>query len=118
MANKILHSSQVTFLDRTDERKLDVYISSNHPTVQIKNQNTGEYTPDWSKVNLQLSAEAYIDSQDVTNSSQITFSWYTKIKNTETLIGNGKSIIVSTNVLSTDPIIMYVCKAKYQNIDA
>ena len=118
MANKILHSSQVTFLDRTDERKLDVYISSNHPTVQIKNQNTGEYTPDWNIVNLQLSAEAYIDSQDITNNQQTTLSWYTKINNTETLVGNGKTLVISTNVLSSNPIITYVCKAKYQNIDA
>ena len=118
MANKILHSSQVTFLDRTDERKLDVYISSNHPTVQIKNQNTGEYTPDWSKVNLQLSAEVYIDSQDITNNPQTTLNWYTKIDNQETLVGNGKTFVVSTNVLSSNPIVAYVCKAKYQNIDA
>ena len=56
MANKTFHSSTVTFLDRTDERKLEVYISSNHPTVQIKNQNTNEYTPDWSTTNLTLEA--------------------------------------------------------------
>lgn len=118
MANKIFHSSQVTFLDRTDERKLDVYISSNHPTVQIKNQNTGEYTPNWNIMNLQLSAEVYIDSQDITNNPQTTLNWYTKIDNKETLAGNGKTLVVSSNVLSSNPIVTYVCKAKYQNIDA
>lgn len=118
MANKIFHSSTVTFLDRTDERKLEVYISSNHPTVQIKNQNTGEYTPDWSTFNLQLSADVYIDSQEITTDSQTTINWYTKIGNAETLIGSGASLIVSTNVLSTNPIITYICKATYQNLDA
>jgi hypothetical protein len=118
MANKTFHSSTVTFLDRTDERKLEVYIGSNHPTVQIKNQNTNEYTPDWSITNLQLSADVYIDSQDVTTNTQTTIHWYTRIGNTETLIGNGESLIVSTNVLATNPIITYICKATYQNIDA
>lgn len=118
MANKIFHSSTVTFLDRTDERKLEVYIGSNHPTVQIKNQNTGEYTPDWSTTNLQLSADVYIDSQEVTADSQTTINWYTKADDTETLIGSGSSLNVSTNVLSNNPIITYVCKATYQNVNA
>ena len=118
MANKTFHSSTVTFLDRTDERKLEVYISSNHPTVQIKNQNTGEYTPDWSTTNLQLSADVFIDSQDVTTDSQTTINWYTKIGNTETLVGKGESLKISTNALDTNPIITYVCKAAYQNVNA
>lgn len=118
MANKTFHSSTVTFLDRTDERKLEVYISSNHPTVQIKNQNTGEYTPDWSTTNLQLSADVYIDSQDVTTDSQTTINWYAKIGNTETLVGKGESLKISTNALDTNPIITYVCKAAYQNVSA
>ncbi len=118
MANKTFHSSTVTFLDRTDERKLEVYISSNHPTVQIKNQNTGEYTPDWSTTNLQLSADVFIDSQDVTTDSQTTINWYTKIGNTETLVGKGESLKISTNALDTNPIITYVCKTAYQNVNA
>lgn len=118
MANKILHSSTVTFLDRTDERKLEVYISSNHPTAQIKNQNTGEYTPDWSTTSLQLSADVFIDSQDVTTDTQTTINWYTKIGNTETLVGTGESLRISTNSLATNPIITYICKSTYQNVDA
>ena len=118
MANKTFHSSTVTFLDRTDERKLEVYISSNHPTVQIKNQNTGEYTPNWSTTNLQLSADVFIDSQDITADSQTTIKWYTKIGNTETLVGSGESLKISTNVLVSNPIITYICKAAYQNVNA
>ena len=118
MANKIFHSSTVTFLDRTDERKLEVYISSNHPTVQIKNQNTGEYTPDWSTTSLQLSADVYIDSQEVTTDRQTTINWYSKTENAETLIGNGPTLIVSTNSLANNPIITYVCKTTYQNVSA
>lgn len=118
MANKVFHSSTVTFLDRTDERKLEVYISSNHPTVQIKNQNTDEYTPNWSTTSLQLNADVYIDSQEVTTNSQTNIRWYTKTGNTETLVGSGASLTVSTNALAVNPIITYVCKATYQNVDA
>lgn len=118
MANKIFHSSTVTFLDRTDERKLEVYISSNHPTVQIKNQNTGEYTPNWSTTTLQLSADVFIDSQEITEDSQTSINWYTKVGNTETLAGSGKSLRVTTNVLASNPIITYVCKVEYQNVNA
>lgn len=118
MANKIFHSSTVTFLDRTDERKLEVYISSNHPTVQIKNQNTGEYTPDWSTTNLQLSADVFIDSQEVTTNSQTTINWYSKIGDTKKHLGNGSQLIVSSNVLVNNPIITYICEAAYQNVDA
>ena len=68
MADKIFHSTAVTFVDMTDSRILDVYISSNHPTVQICNVNKTplEYTPDWSKTNLKLEASFYLDSSEIT----------------------------------------------------
>lgn len=115
MANKVFHSSTVTFLDRTDERKLEVYISSNNPTVQIYNNNTDEYTPDWSVTNLKLTATIYLDSTQVTPT---TVQWYTRIGTTETLVGSTASLTVSTNVLSTNPIITYICRATYQNVNA
>jgi len=118
MASKTLHSSNITFMDTTDDRKLDIYISSNHPTVQIYNSNTKVYTPDWSTTNLQLSAEIYLDSKDVTTDAQTIIGWYTKIGTTETLVGTGANLTISTNALVTNPIITYICKAEYQNIDA
>ena len=118
MASKTLHSSNITFMDTTDDRKLDIYISSNHPTVQIYNSNTKVYTPDWSTTNLRLSAEIYLDSKDVTTDTQTTIGWYTKIGTTETLVGTGANLTISTNALATNPIITYICKAEYQNVDA
>ena len=115
MANKIFHSSAVTFLDRTDERKLEVYISSNHPTVQIKNQNTNEYTPDWSITHLQLTATVYLDSALITPA---TVQWYKRIGTTETLVGSSAVLTVSTNVLSANPLITYICRVTYQNVNA
>ena len=45
-----IQSTPLTFIDQTDSRKLEVYIKSNLPTVQIYNQNnpeSGAHTPDW-----------------------------------------------------------------------
>lgn len=116
--SKTITSNAIVFMDTTDDRKLSVYISSNHPIVQIKNQNTGECTPDWNTTNLQLSAEIYLDSKNVTADTQTSIGWYTKTGTTETLVGTGASLTVSTNVLSTNPIITYICKAEYQGINA
>lgn len=118
MALKTIHSSNITFMDTTDDRKLAAYISSNHPNVQIFNSNTKVYTPDWSTTSLQLSAEVYLDSKDVTTDAQTTIGWYAKIGSTETLVGTGASLVITTNALATNPIITYVCKAEYQNINA
>lgn len=118
MALKTIHSTNITFMDTTDDRKLDIYISSNHPNAQIYNVNTKAYTPDWSTTNLQLDAEIYLGSKDITADIQTTIGWYTKIGTTETLIGVGSSLTISSNVLSTNPIVTYVCKAEYQNLEA
>lgn len=116
--SKTITSGTITFMDTTDDRKLDVYISSNHPNSQIYNSNSGKYTPDWSITNLKLSAEIYLDSKDVTADTQTDIGWYTKIGTTETLVGTGTSLTISTNTLDTNPIITYICKAEYQNVDA
>lgn len=116
--SKTITSNTIVMMDTTDDRKLSVYISSNHPSTQLYNSNTKAYTPDWSTTNLRLDAEIYLDAQDVTTNSQTDIGWYTKIGNKETLIGSGSSIIVSTNALAANPIITYICKARYQGIDA
>lgn len=118
MASKTLHSNQITFIDLTDDRKLDVYITSNLPTTQLYNSNTSVYTPNWSTTNLQLSADVYLDSKGITANTQTTITWYKKVGNTKTQIGTGATKIISTNELSSNPIIIYVCQAEYQGITA
>jgi len=118
MALKTFHSSTITFLDRTDERILETYIQSNHPTVQIKNANTGEYTPDWSITHLVLEADVFVNSTEITNDAQTIINWYKKIDGIETLIGTGRSITISSNVLEAIPVITYVCRAEYQKLKA
>ena len=110
-----IHSNQITFVDITDSRKLDIYINSNLPTTQIYNSNaeTEKYSPDWSKTNLQLTADVYLDSKEITPK---TIEWSTRINTTETPVGSNRILTVSTNVLSTNPIITYICKVEYQGI--
>lgn len=117
---KIITSPNVTFMDTTDNRKLDVYITSNLPTVQIKNSNTNPvvYTPNWTSTPLVLEADAYLDSQDV--NSKTTFSWYKKnALGAETLINaNAKTITINNNALDDGQIVVYVCKALYKASNA
>ena len=42
----ILTSSVQTFVDLTDQRKLSAYLTSNLPTVQIKDPNSNVLNPD------------------------------------------------------------------------
>ena len=115
---KIITSDSVVFMDNTDNRKLDVYITSNLPTVQIKNSNTNPvtYTPNWASTPLVLEADAYLDSEDVTN--QTTFLWYKKgVNGVETQINTttSKQIIINSNSdLDTNQLMVYICKAVYK----
>lgn len=118
MASKTLHSNSVTFVDYSDNRQLDVYIASNLPTTQIYNPNTNTYSPDWSVDNLQLSADVFLDSKDVTADSQIEVIWYQKNGTSETQIGEGTSHIIFTNELANVSMLTYICKAMYQGIEA
>jgi hypothetical protein len=117
MADKVFHSNAVTFVDMTDSRVLDVYITSNHPTVQLCNVNKTplEYTPDWSATNLSLEASFYLDSSEIVPE---TIEWYTKIGTTKTTIGNNSVLRVTNNVLENNAIITYGCQITYQNLEA
>ena len=110
-----INSTQITFVDITDSRKLDVYISSNLPTTQIRNSNTGAYSPDWSVTNLRLIPDVYLDSKKITPES---IQWYSQVGTTETELNTNLTLTVATNVLSNNPIITYKCKVTYQNIEA
>ena len=112
-----IKSNQVTFVDLTESRKLDVYISSNLPTTQIRNVNDKTYTPDWSVTNLVLSADIFLESKEIDAVSSII--WYQKIgTSAETQISTNKSVTISTNEMSSDAanIITYICKVTYQNL--
>lgn len=118
----VITTTPLTILDLTDTRKLEAYITSNSPNVQIFDPNTTTYSPDWSVNNLVLTARAYLNSRDITDSAE--FVWYTKDGvGTETQIVPSDVRDVNNNVLTikTNELLMgistYVCKVAYQGLN-
>lgn len=113
-------SQPLTLVDTTDSRKLEVYISSNHPNTQLYNVNntTNKYTPDWSTTNLKLNADIFLDSKKITPEKK---KWYRQTVNgsEEDLFPNTdytEEVIVSANM--TSAIVTYMCKVEYQGLTA
>ena len=123
---KTFQSTPITFIDQTDSRKLEVYITSNMPTVQIFNGNSGAYTPDWREgEKLVLSMDVFLDSRTMTvaeyNSTAI--KWYKNdVEMTdgsiEDISDDKRKITIKDNILKDDAIITYTCEATYQGIVA
>ena len=61
---RVITSNSITFMDTSDERKLELSIESNLPTSQLYNSNTGAHSPDWTTKNLVLEACATLDLID------------------------------------------------------
>ena len=59
----ILTSSQQTFVDITDQRKLSAYITSNLPKTQSEDPNVlpHTYAPSWDSTNLVLTPVLFLD---------------------------------------------------------
>lgn len=114
-----LTSNQQTFLDLTDSTSIDVAITSNLPTVQIKDitQSPVVYSPSWENVPLVLKPSAFVNSADVTSST--TFVWTRQDgASTPVSLTTGESVTngiltVNTNNLATSAsgIITYICNA-------
>ena len=116
MAPRTIYSNAVTFVDYTDSRKLEIYIASNRPTVQIYDPNNQTYSPDWSKENLELTATVYLDSKNITEKATITWS----VKGIISSFPAGKTLnIINNNDLSnTAGAVTYLCEATYNGITA
>lgn len=126
---KTFQSTPITFIDQTDSRKLEVYITSNLPTVQIFNQNKSAseaYTPDWTEgEKLVLSMDVFLDSRTMTTAEYngTAIKWY---KNDvemsdgsiEDISDDKRKITIKDNILKDNPIVTYTCEATYQGIVA
>jgi hypothetical protein len=103
-----VQSNSIVFVDITDTTKMDIHIASNNPTAQIYDINTGTYTPDWSKNNLELIPTVYADGLNVTDKLD-NFRWV-KIYGAETEEHDiastdrveNKKLIITGNELSQD----------------
>ena len=104
---KTIHSGNLTFLDLTDSKKVDVHISSNLPTIQIYNPNSlsTQHSPDWTSTPLKLTLTAYADSTDITNilvDTEGAIVWLRQIGTadaTNEQVG-GKEFTISSNELT------------------
>ena len=68
----ILTSSQQTFVDITDQRKLSAYITSNLPKTQSEDPNVlpHTYAPSWDSTNLVLTPVLFLDQTNVWKTSK------------------------------------------------
>lgn len=124
----ILTSSQQTFVDITDQRKLSAYITSNLPKTQSENPNVlpHTYAPNWSTTNLTLTPVVFLDQSSVAlNSSGLTITWKRKDgSGAETALNSSEKVTngilkVNSNVLasSSTGMITYICYISYFDVE-
>ena len=123
---KTIHSGNLTFIDLTDSKKVDVHISSNLPTIQIYDTNATKATcsPDWTSTPLKLTLAAYADSTNITNSlTNDNIVWYRQIGSGDyvEVQRGGIELQISNNELIDEAVglsagvISYICQIKYNN---
>ena len=120
----VLTSSQQTFVDITDQRKLSAYITSNLPKTQSENPNVlpHTYSPSWASTNLSLTPVIFLDQTNVAlNSTGLTITWKRKDgTGAEAALTTGETakngiLTVSQDKLaaSTSGMITYICYISY-----
>ena len=120
----VLTSSQQTFVDITDQRKLSAYITSNLPKTQTENPNVlpHTYAPSWASTNLVLTPVVFLDQTSVAlGSSGLTITWKRKDGTAaESTLTSGESVsggilTVNQNKLSASSsgMITYICYVSY-----
>ena len=120
----VLTSSQQTFVDITDQRKLSAYITSNLPKTQSEDPNVlpHTYAPSWASTHLVLTPVVFLDQTSIAlGSSGLTITWKRKDgTSAETAVTSGESVsggilTVSQNKLSASSsgMITYICYISY-----
>ena len=120
----VLTSSQQTFVDITDQRKLSAYITSNLPKTQSEDPNVlpHTYAPSWATTNLVLTPVVFLDQTIIAmNSTGLSIKWKRKDGTAaETALTTGESVsggilTVSQNKLSASSsgMITYICYISY-----
>ena len=124
----ILTSSQQTFVDITDQRKLSAYITSNLPKSQMEDPNVlpHTYAPDWASTNLTLTPVVFLDQTNLAlDTSGLTISWKRKDgSSAEAALASGESaskgvLTVNANKLaaSTSGMLTYICYISYYDTE-
>lgn len=124
----ILTSSQQTFVDITDQRKLSAYITSNLPKTQSEDPNVlpHEYAPSWATTNLVLTPVLFLDQTNVSpTASGVTITWKRKDGvASEMALSSGETVnkgvlTVNANKLSesSSGMITYICYISYYDAE-
>lgn len=120
----ILTSSQQTFVDITDQRKLSAYITSNLPKTQSEDPNVlpHTYAPSWATTHLVLTPVIFLDQTSIAlDATGLTILWKRKDgASAETALTTGEAasagiLTVSQNKLaaSGSGMITYICYISY-----
>ena len=120
----VLTSSQQTFVDITDQRKLSAYITSNLPKTQSEDPNVlpHTYAPSWVTTNLVLTPVVFLDQSSIPRGSTgLTITWKRKDgTSAETALTTGETVsggilTVKQNKLSASSsgMITYICYISY-----
>ena len=63
---KMLAYGEITFVDTTDGKQIQAYLSANQPSVVSYDPDASQkYTPDWTVNNLVLTPVIFIDNTQV-----------------------------------------------------
>lgn len=120
----VLTSSQQTFVDITDQRKLSAYITSNLPKTQSEDPNVlpHTYAPSWVTNKLVLTPVIFLDQTSISLSATgLTITWKRKDGvSAEASLISGESVskgilTVSKDMLATSAsgMITYICYISY-----
>ena len=120
----VLTSSQQTFVDITDQRKLSAYLASNLPKTQVENPNVLPHTcePSWAKTALKLTPVIFLDQTPVSlGASGLTITWKRKDgAGSESALTAGESASGGVLTVSQDKLvsassgmITYICYISY-----
>lgn len=124
----VLTSSQQTFVDITDQRKLSAYITSNLPKTQSEDPNVlpHTYAPSWATTNLKLTPVIFLDQTNLAlNASGLIITWKRKDgTSSEASLTTGESasggiLTVSKDMLasSSSGMITYICYISYYDTE-
>ena len=124
----VLTSSQQTFVDITDQRKLSAYITSNLPKTQVEDPNVlpHTYAPSWDSGNLKLTPVIFLDQTSVAlGSTGLTITWKRKDgAGAESALASRESasggiLTVSENKLSAaaSGMLTYLCYISYYDAE-
>lgn len=117
----IVAVSQITLVDLSDAKSIQVHIASNQPQVQIYDEVAGTYTPNWAVSGLQLTPSAFLTgtTADIIG-NMVSIEWYkdgiliTSATPNHSLGANGK-LTVNGNVLENSDFVRYEVKVVYQD---